>query len=70
MKYYSNGNRACATCANWGGEHTVKLNGSQVEVRDMNQRGPCYCRNHHAVSMGGEVSCFVCSNYQKWGALR
>lgn len=70
MKTYTGGNRACGTCANWGGERELKNNGGYVEVKDMNKRGPCYCRNHHSAVTGGEPSCYVCSNYQKWGALR
>lgn len=70
MKIYSGGNRACGTCANWGGERELKNNGAYVEVKDMNKRGPCYCRNHHCSVTSGEPSCYVCNNYQKWGALR
>lgn len=63
--------KCCLTCANWGGDRSVRPSSSTAETDSPSERGECYEGVYCNVS-DGQRACDgrSCSKYEKWSALK
>ena len=63
--------KCCLTCANWGGDRSVRPSSSTAETDSPSERGECYEGVYCNVS-DGQRACDGrnCSKYEKWSALK
>lgn len=69
MSKWNSSNKKCATCDYWSGCREIVNFGNYVEV-DNSEKGSCNANGSTQRINEAKVAVWVCSDWEKWGALK